>query len=492
MSKFAPGATFRPDIAPSRPEVPAAHLDSAGYRRLALGLLLFTIYGSWLPFHFRPETIPEALEKFQHISLTSPGDLEARGDWNITFVLFAILGFAFVGMFSVDGPRRRALVAAPLVFLGGCFLSVFIEFSQIFFPPRTVSLNDLVIQASGACFGACIWVAAGQRITRWIRRLGSAINLEGLARRVWPGYLVLLVVVQLMPFDFTVSAAELARKWDEGRIHLVPFESFLTQSPSQILIKVLVQTACFAPLGALRAVGRGRPRPAASRKPAFVFGLAVTALVELLRVLVYSRVFDATDIVLGTAAVVIGSQAGELFRSFWNDFTAASQPPQDCFHPSTGIALGVVWLATILFLHWSPFDFTTDPADFGADSEQIIRHGLHRITWWPFADYYWGSKYNALDQFLRKSASFVPLGIIVAVFRGNWDRKKGARLTLLLAILTGMMIEIGKYFLPSRHPSTTDPLLECLAAWLAFTFTEHVRMVLWADRTLFGPLRRFE
>ena len=54
-----------------------------------------------------------------------------------------------MGSICVDRPGGEALRVAPLVSIASAGLSLLIEFLQVYFPPRTVSINDLVIQASG-------------------------------------------------------------------------------------------------------------------------------------------------------------------------------------------------------------------------------------------------------------------------------------------------------------------------------------------------------
>lgn len=480
-----------------------AHLDASTplarplfhgrhYAWVALGMLALTVYGSLIPFHFRPEPIAEALATFRDIRLHAPGDVGARGDWSITLVLFTCLSFVFMGMACVDRPPARGLAVAVLVILGCTALSVAIEFTQIFFPPRTVSLNDLILQAAGGLLGTVVWIVAGQELTRWARRLCSSTGVAGLARRLWPGYLGLLAVVQLVPFDFTINAAELGAKQEEGKIFLSPFASYAQYGVVAALAKMFIHGLCFAPLGFLRALAHESDRSANMSWPrVLLFGLVVAAVVEGLQLFVYSRVFDATDILLGTAAIAIGWHAGKLFRQSWSRSLSGSEMVVGLnISGLTWGTLVVAWLAIVLYFQWSPFDFSVDPARFRSDSEGFAAYGLRRFSWFPLADYYWGSKYNALDQFLKKTLAFMPLGVLFALAQTRLYDVRAYRRLLLTAISLALVIEIGRYFLPSRSPSTTDLLISSFGAWLGFALVQHVRVVFWAERTLFSPLHR--
>jgi hypothetical protein len=128
-------------------------------------------------------------------------------------------------------------------------------------------------------------------------------------------------------------------------------------------------------------------------------------------------------------------------------------------------------------LQWWPYDFQTDAVQFlgpdatvGDMNSAVI--GLRRMTWVPLADYYWGSKHNAFDQFLMKSLSFAPLGMILAL-PGARGRGPGSLAVIVVAMVVGLIVETGQYFIPSRHPSTTDLLIEGFGAWAAFAATRH-------------------
>jgi VanZ family protein len=482
---------------PENPTPPPARLEpvlsTAHYGWLTLGIAILAVYGSLVPLEYRPQSFAEALAVFRDIALAPPTDLGARGDWVISVVLFAVLSFGCMGMLCVDRRASEAWRLGPLVALAGVALSGAIEFLQTYFPPRTVSVNDLILQAVGACLGVVVWMIAGQRITSWARRLSSATGVAGLAKRLWPGYLVILIATQLMPFDFTITAAELAVKAEEGKISLIPFAATLQRGVGDLLGKLFIHTLCFAPLGFLWVLATGRA--ATHRTNWFavaLLGVGFAALVEVLQLFVYTRFFDTTDIILGGAAVVLGWWAGELFSTRWHEALATpalSITPQ---WPLSVWALFIaVWLGLVLYFNWSPFNFTTDPGAFAEDSHRLPRHGMRRLALMPIVDYYWGNKYNALDQFLKKALSFAPLGVLITLsFRRLYQPGSGWRV-LGIALAAAVIIEAGSYFLPGRIPSTTDVLIACTGAFVGFAITQHIRVIFWAERTLFGYMHQF-
>ena len=48
-----------------------------------------------------------------------------------------------------------------------------LEFTQLWFPPRTVSQNDVVAETLGAALGVVLWLAVGQPLGEWLRSAGA-------------------------------------------------------------------------------------------------------------------------------------------------------------------------------------------------------------------------------------------------------------------------------------------------------------------------------
>jgi VanZ family protein len=464
-----------------RPAPTAAH-----YGWAALAMFVLAVYGSLLPFRYAYRPFDEVLAAFSQIKFYDPSNLEARGDWVISTVLFAALSFLLIAALSVDRPRWVSFLAALVGMCACLVLSVAIEFTQIYFPPRTVSLNDIYMESLGGAAGALTWLVGGQRITGWLRRLGKVTTVSALATRILPGYLVALLVVQLMPFDFIVGFDELAVKYAEGKVRLIPWASpeLATQDH---LVKAALNLVCFFPLGFLQAWAQRRENVDRLRSFPWVM-LAVPIIVELLQLFVYSRVCDVADVLTGALGVYCGWRLGKKARSAFKAAPTATMHPGNALG-ALGVPLFVAWLITVVYLYWRPFDFTADPSRFETDRHSFHLYGFRRLTLAPFADYYWGSKYNALDQFARKALSFVPLGILGALSLQNLYKRRAAAWMLLTAFAIALVLEGGRYFLPSRSPSTTDVLIACAGAWLGFWLTRRFRVVLWAETALYGWMR---
>lgn len=451
----------------------------------AAGMILFVVYGSLLPFNYTAYTLAEAWSGFRGIAFFDSTDLVERGDWIISTAMYLVLSFLLTGAICVDRPRRLGFLAAIVVVLACFGLSVAIEFIQVFFPPRTVSLNDVFWESLGGIAGALTWVAFGQPLIDWVRGFGNVTSVPGLAARFLLGYLGVLVVVQLMPFDFVVATGELATKFHEGKIRLMPFSG--SESFSSIVAKVGLSLACYFPLGFLLALARRRGIGAAHRRVILGLALAGPVVIEFLQLFTYSRTSDVTDALTGMLGVYIGWSCGSAYRS------ARRTNPNLHIWPATGLrvvclTLILAWFCVVVYLFWGPWpiSFSTDPMQYVSESHNHRLLGFRRLSIAPFADYYWGSKYNLLDQFVRKALSFIPLGVLAGIMVKNPYSRSTSAIVLATALGFATFLEAGRYFMPDRVPSTTDILIMTVGAWLGFLLTRRIRGALWADAALFG------
>lgn len=446
-----------------------------------VGVLALTVYGSLLPFDFVPRPIEQAVASFRQIQWYPPHELEARGDWIISSVQYSIIAFLGMGALAVDRGQRAGLFAAVAIWSACALLAIALEFSQIYFPPRTVSLNDILAEVAGAGLGIALWLSVGQIIIDWIRKFSDIQNLARSAARTLPLYLVFIAIVNLMPFDLVVGSEELISKWNAGKIQLLPFHGLWTVDA---VLQIALGIACLVPVGFLQTIALGHQRLGPSGIPWRV--MFVPPLIELARLFVYSRSFDVTHIISGWAGILLGCHlAGLMNRKLCSAATGIARYSQPLAYTWALQAAGLIWLLTILYFNWRPFDFTTDSQRFGTMAEGLPTYGIRHMTVAPFVDYYWGSKYNALDQFLKKGLSFMPLGVLLASGAKGLYRPGSLTKVVLIAVLIGVFVELGRYFLPGRIPSTTDVIIGTVGATFGYVVTRHVRALLWTEQSIF-------
>ena len=109
---------------------------------LALLWALFVAYGSLVPLEFRPR--PDAWQAFMATPWLSLG-VGSRADWVANILLYLVLAYFVTGAVWASRLGRVArMLLLGLVLTTVLAMAVGIEYLQLFFPPRTVSRNDLL------------------------------------------------------------------------------------------------------------------------------------------------------------------------------------------------------------------------------------------------------------------------------------------------------------------------------------------------------------
>lgn len=456
---------------------------------LASALLTLTAYGSIIPLRYEPVPLATAIEQVREAKWF-PARLEhsaMRADWTVNSLQYATLSFFCLGALAVDRSRWIAALLAIGVAAAGCALAFWLEVLQVSFPPRTISAGDVWVESVGTLIGCVAWLAVGPVCTGWARRFWTQRGLVGLANQILPGYLVLQVIVNGMPFDFVHAFDELERRLETGRVELLPFQHLILDRSAVESVSDLLNFASFVPVGLLLGI---IPRWADQRiRTTVVIGIAWSVAIECLQLFVGSRYFKATDIVLGSIAVWLAARWIRQFDGpLQRGFPLQPQGIEVRFRRlrdrlagwgrGPWLVLLVVWMVVLLLLSWQPYEFHFRPSKFlrsdpDLSDEDTPVYWLRRMSFFPLADYYYGSRYQTLDQFLRRGLSFLPLGVLGAILFPK-RRRFGLVVTVGFGLVFGTVIELGQYFIPQRHPGVTDLCIHLFAAWLGFMLASHV------------------
>ncbi len=453
-NEMTPGLGLR---SPQYRQASEAGEHRRAFRRTWLALigvayLCFVVYGSLVPLTLRPMSMTEAVDAFSRIPYLDLG-IASRADWVANILLFVPLAFLWTGVLDPIRPRAIRALVSIAVFACALSLSIGIEFTQLFFPPRTVSINDIVAEALGAVIGIVLWWLIGQRLMHWLCSLPRAHGAQGVAERLLTVYLLLLFGYNILPLDLTLSPVELYHKWREGRVLLVPFSAPYA-SRAQAVYDLSSDIAVWIPAAMLWAYAYKT-----SKARIWWYVLCAAATLEFLQLFVYSRVSDITDIL--TAAV--GGALGVWFaRSRQRRAPVKEIPAELGPRGRAGLApwLALVfWLAVVLTVFWYPFDFNLDPAFVDARLR-----GPRRV---PFEALYFGTEFRAVTEVLHKAGFMFPLGVLLGwiVDRGT-VRPRGLAhvVVILLVVLLAAGIEAGQLILPGKVSDLTDAMFESAGA----------------------------
>lgn len=404
---------------------------------LWLGYLFFVVYGSLLPFDFTPHNLAEAWQRFQHTHLLDLG-IGSRADWVANGVLY--LPVSFLGIEALRRSVGRHL--QPLMLAGGVtvfamLLAVAVEFTQIFFPPRTVSLNDILAECLGSVLGTLL---------AW--RLGPHLHsLSGVLRQPSPElkrqlgwlYLVVFAVLSLFPYDVLLSMAELQQKLQSTAWGwLIAGE---IDRPVVLLLHLIVECLLCVPIGWL--LFQHRPASERGLGAAWRLGLALGLGVELAQFFTASGVSQGASVLTRGLGVALGAWA-------WAERGRWPVERRQALVARSSPAWLTLYIGLLLYLsQW-----------FGPWlGMQHALEQLRELHFTPLYYHYYTTEALALYSLASTCALYAPLALLA------WSRGKSARWAAGLSGLLCLLIETGRLFLPG-HADPSNIWIAMISGWL--------------------------
>ncbi len=413
---------------------------------LCIFYLLFVIYGSLVPLDYRVLPLDQAWTSFKNIRFLNLG-IESRADWVANILLFIPLSFLGLGRLSLNASRSSRVISSVLVFFACIVLCLSIEFTQLFFPPRTVSQNDIIAETLGSFIGITAWWFWGGRFIGWFESIYLKSSDPTFYLKI---YLAGLFFYNVMPLDLTLSVVELFHKWREGRIIILPFYG-LKGDLFKDAYEIVSDMILWIPVPRLWI-----QKTYLSRIQLLTNLFIAASVIELFQLFVYSRVTDVTDILMA----VIGGGIGILW------FSNANNTPSKHLGVAREIlaVLGfILWCIVIFGVFWYPYNF-----NFNARLEGI----QERFLKIPFYSYYYGSEFRALTEVFHKVLLFFPLGVLSKVIIKSSKNPLFEFIALFFIACIALIVEVGQFWLPNKHADITDWLLEVFGAYLGMLLVD--------------------
>jgi glycopeptide antibiotics resistance protein len=368
---------------------------------------------------------------------------DQRADWIGNLLMLVPFGFMVAGAMW---PRRPALrlpsaFAATLL----CIVTILaIKYLQLFFPPRTVTLNYILAQSFGAVIG-CTACAVWHRRTSHFNNRRDLVGALVLALRLYTGALCLFI---LMPLDFALNATDLSAQFDRLPDTLLTLPGH--DRPAAIRAVVIVMAAvAFIPVGMmLTFVRKGIYQVSRGLLSVTGLGLLLTTGLYALSTLVISAFPVASSILYRTAGVVVGAAA--LSWLVRQDADVLRQ------HLGRLVPWAVLpYLASVLLVnqllstHWRSWQEAVDQS--------------YPLGILPLFDYYIVTKGEAAKNIVGHAALYMPVGVMLWLRYGD---AAGGRAFLTAAILS-LAVELGRYLRPGLEGDINAIVVAGLSAWLA-------------------------
>ena len=406
----------------------------------ALAITYVSVVVSPLGFHYVALDPAEAWQKFLTIRYEHTGS-DQRADWMANLIMLVPFGFLVAGsLWPARGAVRRTAAAVAALALCAAVSSA-VKYAQLFFPPRTVSLNYITAQCIGAAFGIAVLGFAYDRIDLLLRR-SLPPGRHGLILLL-KFYVLALILFFLVPFDIALNPHDLL-----GRLANVPGQLWMFPGADRSAAIGAVMLAAdlleAAPLGVLLVLMR--PRRTVARSAAA--GIALMAGVTLASMLLMSGITSLVVFAYRSLGVVIGASGTK--------WLAARDPARlrEGLRRAMPFAAAIylVLLAVVNGLithHWR------SPQQAFATLED---RGLI-----PLFYYYIVSKAEAARGLIAHILMYAPIGVLCWMRTGS---KNGAG-AFFIAMVIATCVEVARWLQPDRQPDINAVLLSGLAAWLA-------------------------
>lgn len=380
-----------------------------------------------MPLDFQPLPLAEAWTRFRATPFLTLG-VESRADWVANGVLYVPLGLLGARALAGWGRLAGGGVALALAVL----LAFAVEFTQLFFPPRTVSQNDLIAETIGATVG----VLAAGALTPWLARWRAAWSRDAalILTLALCAYALLYLLYALFPYDVLLSRAELADKLYS------PMWNVLLARPegfSWLRAALLwgVELVLAVPLGVLLAcwVPARRAVPVALAAGA-VLGVAL----ELAQLLIASGVTQGVSVV----SRALGVAAGAWALNAWRPDSPARLRALLQRHASWWVPL---WGLTLLAAAgWGRHDW--------GGFDRVLQSWAD-LRFLPFYYHYWTTEAVALTSLASTVVMYAPLAVLA------WATRTPARGMAWVAGALAVVVEAGKLPWLVIRPDPTNVLI---------------------------------
>ena len=409
---------------------------------LWLACVILVVYAALVPLQYHDRSLADAWVAFQEIRYLAL-TVDLRDDWIANGLLFVPVAFLTALLLTQAFEKAPRILVLTLAGAFSFSLAVSVEFAQLFFPPRTVKLNDIVSESAGSLVGLALFA----RYTHWFQALVMSISHDSrwLKSRLLEGYAVAYLAFALFPFDFLLSWSELVAK-----IHSDTWGWFVALgSPSLMVLglKIAAEVALTVPFGVL--LGRLSNGSASGYLRAALAGILLGGCIEVAQFFTYTGISQGLSVLSRSLGVVCGvAFCGH--RDRWTGDSVATILRRYI------LLFGTVYVLVQLDInHW--FDSTWLSLEFAAVK-------LEQVNFVPLYYHYYAGQGHALFSILAVCVSYVPVAVLL------WAHQRTPRFALAASLLFATCVEAGKLFLEAGHPDPSNILLAGATSWIAAIF----------------------
>ncbi len=436
---------------------------------VALGMAL--VYASLIPLRYEPLGWDETIERFRELRWLNL-NVYRRADWVANGLAVMPFGFVLAGAADRDHKLSfRYLLQNVAIMACGILLVVAIEFTQLWYPPRTVSGNDIAAGCVGAIIGPLLWPLLGRPCLKQWNRLKDIPKQELLnpknSRVLLVIYSTLLVTYSIMPLDIMLSEEEWQIKYQKGRFAWVPTTGITARNE----IAGSLEFASVLVLSGMRMIPLGilawRAKLASTT---LILLIVFPGMLELLQAPIFTRYTTFIDILCGW----VGGLLGLVVAASWSRVTRLNQ--------NKYLRLMLVLTGALVI-----------EIAFTGRYERVCTAAEIETKWesfWapPFSKYYYTTEFLAASNFAGKALAFAFFGFFVGNLRNDQSglRKKKSRgkdsLYWGLIVLLALCVELPQVYVQPFIADASDILIYISGAAIGWVMHDFL-----VDRATLNP-----
>ena len=408
---------------------------------------LFIIYGSLVPLNYQDFPFEDALLSFQAIRYLDLG-AASRADWIANILLYIPLTFSLAATFTnKTKPFALTLTISTLILAFSISLAVIIEFYQQFFPPRTVSQNDLIAESLGSIIGLVLWLSYGKHLTKLYQHI-----LQGGKNALFASailYALAYLALSFFPYDFVTSFQELQDKLNKGSDAF-----FISNSCGgfiQCSSRLTTETILALPLGIFFSVFlKWHPKRLTA---VIIIGFLIGLVIEGIQLFVISGIAQGISIITRIIGMILGEKIYSRAKQL--------QDPLGFLNALNLKKYLLILVLPYLFILASLNGWSISENAFNPD----ISGSFNNINWLPFYYHYYTTEAVALTSLLSIFAMYFPIGISLWLWKFNQKSSQIGSLTSgLYASGLCFLMEAGKLFFILKHPDPTNLIISFVSA----------------------------
>lgn len=415
------------------------------YHYIFYSFLFFVVYGSLVPLDYNGLSFNEGIDRFLNIPWLSLG-AHSRADWIANILLYIPLSFLLLSRQIAKTKKISTshIISTTMICIG---VAIFVEFLQTFFPPRTVSLNDLLAESIGTFIGIFIAIRYWSLFDQFIENIKKDSSNIGLS--LLKAYTLAYIALSLFPFDFVTSFFELEQKMQSHTTAL--FFADTCGSLLSCIMKLAMESLLIVPVGLLFA--HKLKHQSRTLITMATLGLLIGILLETTQIFIISAISQGISVFSRLGGFIFAYFLFKHRQDIINKIDAIN------IKPFILLAIPFYLFALIYVNKWLQIDWK--------DTSYAIQ-SFKDTNFLPFYYHYYTTETVAVVSVIFNSLIYASIGIAFALWNTHKIDSK-LNLVILVTFILTAFIEFAKLFQLGTHMDPSNFIIAIISSTICYS-----------------------